>query len=326
MQLLKQTLAGASPALVISLDLELMWGVRDIADKSTYGQNVLGERQAIPAMLDLFSTHGVRATWATVGMAFAENKEELIHSSPALRPTYSNPRLSSYSYFDEVGKDEASDPYYFGASLIRQIQKSEGQEIGSHTFSHYYCLETGQTVEQFEADMDAAVSIASRHGIDLKSFVFPRNQRSPAHLAILSKRGISTFRGNESSWIHKATPGAMQPKLQRVFRLADHYINLSGQNTHNPLTESNMVDIPSSRFLRPFSRKIAFADSHRLRRITSAMTHAARQNQIFHLWWHPHNFGVNVQENIGFLASILDHYQSLSSDYGMVSRNMGDFS
>lgn len=35
---------------VISLDFELMWGVRDVQTKAGYGPNILGVRQAIPAM------------------------------------------------------------------------------------------------------------------------------------------------------------------------------------------------------------------------------------------------------------------------------------
>lgn len=85
------------PVMLISLDFELVWGVRDHATRATYGANVLGERHAIPAMLKIFTEFGVRATWASVGMALAATKEELIESSPALRPTYKNPLLSSYS-------------------------------------------------------------------------------------------------------------------------------------------------------------------------------------------------------------------------------------
>ena len=47
---------------VISLDFELLWGVRDHCDRQSYGANVLGARQAIPRMLDLFAETDVRAT------------------------------------------------------------------------------------------------------------------------------------------------------------------------------------------------------------------------------------------------------------------------
>lgn len=302
-----------------------MWGVRDHYDKSTYGANILGERDAIPAMLDAFAKYGIRATWASVGMAFAESKDELLASCPSNRPTYENPRLSNYAYIDEVGENEKKDPYYFGASLIRQIAQQDGQEIGSHTFSHYYCLEPGQTPEQFCDDMDAAVAIASRYGIQLRSFVFPRNQYSAQHLAALADQGINVFRGNESSWIYRATPGAGQSKLQRGFRLADHYINITGANGQTPRRDGALIDLPASRFLRPYSRKLAFADNLRLGRILSAMTRAAQTGEVFHLWWHPHNFGVNTGENIAFLTRILEHFRELKDRFGMTSQNMGDF-
>ena len=58
-------------ALVISLDFELHWGVRDKRPvDGPYRENLLGAREAIPQMLDLFEEFGVAATWATVGFLF----------------------------------------------------------------------------------------------------------------------------------------------------------------------------------------------------------------------------------------------------------------
>jgi hypothetical protein len=112
---------------VISLDFELLWGVRDHADRDSYGKNVLGARDAVPKMLELFAENGIRATWATVGFLFCESKEELLASLPCEQPNYSNPRLSNFSYIDEVGRDERSDPYYFAPSLISAIHQTPGQ-------------------------------------------------------------------------------------------------------------------------------------------------------------------------------------------------------
>jgi hypothetical protein len=60
----------------------------------------------------------------------------------------------------------------------------------------------------------------------------------------------------------------------------------------------------------------------RLWRITSAMETAARRRRLFHLWWHPHNFGVDLQENLAFLRKILDHFRILQDRYGMRSMTM----
>lgn len=48
-----------------------------------------------------------------------------------------------------------------------EIKNNGNHEIGSLTFSHYYCHETGQTIEQFEDDLKSAVAIANT--IDIKA-------------------------------------------------------------------------------------------------------------------------------------------------------------
>ena len=319
-----ERMAGSS-TFVISLDFELMWGVRDHADISSYGDNVMGGRAAIPRMLELFERNAIRATWATVGFVFCESKDELIESAPSLRPSYVESSLSNYKYFPEVGKDENSDPYYFGASLVNCIRGCPGQEIGSHSFSHYYCLEAGQTLAQFDADIDAAVAIARRRSITLKSFVFPRNQYSDQHLGVLNRKRIKVFRGNERSWAYRATDSSGQSKVRRAWRLADHYANLTGHHVHDKYCQGGLVETVASKFLRPFSPKLARLERLRLNRITSAMDEAVATDRTFHLWWHPHNFGVNIDENIQFLSLIVAHFAKHRDRHGMVSANMGDF-
>src|SRR6266511_3267656 len=105
-------------AFVCSLDFELLWGVRD-----------------------LYPRNDVHATWATVGFVFASCRDELRAYWPAEQPAYADPGLSPYA--DPVGRDERDDPLRFGASLVEAIRATPGQEIGTHTFSHYYCLEPG---------------------------------------------------------------------------------------------------------------------------------------------------------------------------------------
>ncbi len=315
----------ASPAFVISLDFELMWGVRDHENIGSYGAHVLGVREAVPRLLDLFEKNAIRATWATVGFVFCRSKEELFASAPALRPSYVQAGLSNYDYFAEVGSDEKSDPYYFGASLLDRIAACPGQEIGSHSFSHYYCLEAGQTLAEFDADIAAAVAIAKRRGVTLKSFVFPRNQYSDGHLGVLGRNGFKVFRGNERAWAYRATAGAGQSNFRRALRLADHYLNLTGQHVHGRLDRAGLVETPASRFLRPYSRTLAALDRLRLHRITSALDAAAAAGRTFHLWWHPHNFGANIERNFEFLTHILAQFAKHRDRHGMVSANMGDF-
>lgn len=176
--------------LIVSLDFELLWGVLDFDDPKAYMPNVLGGREAVPRLLKLFEEYNIHATWATVGFMFAENYDELKKYFPAdtLRPAYENTKLYPYDKFKEIGENEEAEPCFYGSSLIKLISEAPGQEIGSHTFSHYYCREKGQNPEQFKADMTAALRLASDKGFTLKSVVLPRNQCTDECVTVLTDR------------------------------------------------------------------------------------------------------------------------------------------
>lgn len=309
---------------VISLDFELLWGVRDHADRSSYGKNVLGARDAVPKILELFAENGICATWATVGFLFCESKEELLAYLPSEQPTYSNPRLSNFSYIDEVGKDERSDPYYFAPSLISAIGQTPGQEIGTHTLSHYYCLEDGQTLSAFGADIKAAKKLANIRGIDLRSIVFPRNQFAAEHLTICAKYGITHFRGNPKPWAYQAAKGDEQTSMRRAIRLIDAYSGALGSQSFN-VDNGQPKDIPASRFLRPCAGRLTAFHPLHIATIKHGMTAAARDGKGYHLWWHPHNFGQNLEANLDGLRQIITHFATLQDRFGMKSLAMGDF-
>lgn len=309
-------------ALVLSLDFELHWGVRDHTSVDAYRNNLLGVRTAIPAMLELFERRGIAATWATVGFLFAETKQELERSCPSLLPSYRTKALSPYESFGELGSDERSDPFHYAPSLIRRIVETPGQELATHTFSHYYCLEPGQTRAQFDADLEAARKISTKFGAAPKSIVFPRNQANPRYNDVLHARGINTFRCNTNHWAYHAE--ANETQTRRLYRLMDAYLPLGGPRTApTPLpTPEGPTDVPASAFLRPYSQRLRHLDALRQRRLTEAMTHAAKTGGIFHLWWHPHNFGAHPKESMAFLEALIVHFQALRRTYGMESMTM----
>src|ERR1700682_1950350 len=111
---------------VVSLDFELRWGTLYQHGTSDYEANVLGVRQAIPAMLNLFREYEIHATWATVGLLFFSNKEDMVRGCPQVKPCYENSELSSHNDMDAVGPDESHDPYHFGYSLIQTVRSFPG--------------------------------------------------------------------------------------------------------------------------------------------------------------------------------------------------------
>jgi peptidoglycan/xylan/chitin deacetylase (PgdA/CDA1 family) len=320
--------AGDKGLFVLSLDFELFWGVRDHRTLADYRENLLGVRQAIPQMLELFRRFDAHATWATVGLLFFENKQQMLAGLPSRQPAYANARLSPYPHLDLVGDDETADAIHFGASLIRLIQATPGQELATHTFGHYYCLEAGQTVEDFEADLAAARRAAQRFGVELKSLVFPRNQWNAAYLDACRRAGIRAYRGNQRSFVYEAGDTASSGSLvRRALRLTDAYlpvISLSAASLAEIAAGGEPYNVPASRFLRPYSAKFAALEGRRLRRIEQEMTAAARAGRVYHLWWHPHNFGANTRENLANLERLLRHFDALRREHGMASLSMGE--
>lgn len=309
------------PTFIVSLDFELFWGMQDCSTLEEYQEHVLGGRQAIPRLLNLFQKHGIHATWATVGFQFAHTFEEVQQFFPPdnLKPSYQNKKLSSYNCFSYIGKDEFDAPCFYAPSLIEKIVQYDGQEIASHTFSHYYCREAGQTTEQFKADMKAAQKIAMEHGYNLTSVVLPRNQCTTEHIEVLRKLGFTAYRDEENDWIHEKIH--FRP-LMRLLRLADVYLPLTGQGGYIPNNENGIANLVGSRMYKPFFKPLAFGEGLKIHRIKRQMLHAAKNELTFHLWWHPHNIGVMTDYHLKQLEEIFDFYDELKEKYGMRSLNM----
>ncbi len=312
--------------LIISLDFELLWGIRDFAGAKK-AKSILLTRQVVPRLLELFQQYNIHGTWATVGFLFFESRPALLAAVPKQKPNYIQSSLSPYENLtDELGDDEQSDPLHYAPALIRQIIQSSYQELATHTFSHYYCLEQGQTPEDFEFDLKAAFDAAKPYGHEIQSIIFPRNQYNDSYLQVCGKNNILAYRGTESVWFRQSrNRQAHRQWYRRLMRLADAYVNISGTNTYPiPLAGDRPINLPSSRYLRPYSKRLAILEPLRLKRILASLTHAAQAGQIFHLWWHPEDFSENAEDNLRFLEAILKHYQELHRLYGLQSRSMGE--
>lgn len=318
--------------LVISLDLELYWGMFDKVSIDAYGEHIRGVHEAVPKMLALFSEYEVHTTWAAVGMMTCSSREELESLLPAeeKRPTYASASISAYAHLHSgaVGTDEGDDPYHFGGSIIRAITETEGQEVGSHTFSHYYALEAGQTKEQFAADLAAERAALERYGAEPRSLVFARNQVNRAYFPSLTEAGVTCYRGSPDHPLYRARSEKQQTgPLLRGCRFLDRYLPLSGHYTYalEDLAASGApFNIPASRQLNPYARGLRVLESLKLWRIKRGMRKAARRGELYHIWWHPHNFGVDQEENLAELRALLAYFKELQKQYGMRSRSMGE--
>jgi peptidoglycan/xylan/chitin deacetylase (PgdA/CDA1 family) len=309
------------PRLIISLDFELFWGVALSRTLPNYRTNVQGEWTAIPRILGLFKLYGIHATWATVGMVMCRNYEQWRDLRPSILPGYVRSRASTYGQAAEA-RDNPN--LFFARPLVQRILETPGQEVASHSYSHFYCAEPGATPEQFAADLDCAKDIAGELNIRFRSFVFPRNQIRRTFLPELPKAGIHAYRGTPSHWVYRdgdSVPGGF---AGRAVRFADTWLPLTGIRISRVRHHDELTDVPADLFLRPWSPRTALFEPLRRARIKRCMTLAAETGGSFHLWWHPHNFGLNVERNIEVLESILKHYLRLRDEYGMQSTTMFD--
>src|SRR5690606_38378915 len=134
------------------------------------------------------------------------------------------------------------------------ILQTPGQELGSHTFSHYYTLAAGQTEQQFRQDLQAAQRIAKeKFGTGLTSLVFPRNQFNRVYLRICREEGFTAVRSNPGDWYWEDT--SHDWLVKKFFRTGDTLLPLGKKSSYAlsdiKVSEGLPVMLPASRFLRP---------------------------------------------------------------------------
>lgn len=314
-------------SLVISLDFELIWGAIDLWTPEGYGQShILQVREVVKRLIMLFEKYEVRATFATVGLLMLRDVNDIKQHMPSITPTYSNEALRPYGVY--LNYVEKQNPHlFFAPELVELLKRSSNIEIGTHTFSHYYCWEPGQTSEQFDADIAMMEKVAEENGLKFESIVFPKNQVSENYLAICTKYGIMTYRGNAKKYFNE-TQNRWKELYYKIARLLDAYVNWGGNTSHSYASlqkDTLPMNVPASRMLRPYMRCLRFLEGMRLRRIKKEMKYAAEHHELYHLWWHPHNFGADMDENFAFLEKVLRYYKECHAEYGMESMTMNEF-
>lgn len=304
----------------VSLDFELHWGQFDKIDVSKnikYFDNTL---DVIPKMLSLFEQNNIEVTWATVGLLYCKSIKDLKERRPQYLAEYNNPKVSAYHYVDTLYNDKYAR-FYFAQDLIKKIQNTKGQELATHTYAHYYCLEKGHTKQAFDADLKSASKISESFGVHNKSIVMPRNQFNPTDCDIINNNNIVVIRTNPDSWCWNFD--FKINILKKIARSADCYLPLF--KTHYLLASKKLHNglllLPASRFFKPL-HKVSLLNKLRIRRIKNEMTKAAKSNSCYHLWWHPHNFGINPTLAMKELEVIIDHFNFLNKTYNMKSKSM----
>lgn len=308
---------------VISLDFELAWGFHygDKA-KGIYRENILGARTVIPRLLELFNRYQIHVTWATVGALACKSKSHLVELIDG-DIVYLDRNYSMIQYIREnVGNSEKDDPLHYAGSLIELIRECPNQFIGSHTFSHFFLFERTPDRKDFERDIKAVKTVFP----EASTKVFARNQITDEAIALLGHYGFTAFRGvqQNSSLLQIYKETGRKPFYIRVLRLLDTYFPITGHYDYSSeeIKSGELLNIRASSTLRPYNPSLKFLEKFKLKRIKKGLKRAAERGNIYHLYWHPHNFGINQKENLEFLEKILQYYVDLKEKYAMRSMSM----
>lgn len=308
--------------LVISLDFEMFWGMADVTKVADMAPVMKNVHNVVPRLLTLFEKYNIHATWATVGALMADGSDDFLRYLPDNLPRQTRQMLEKMGIVPENKEEMCPRDILFAPELVKAVADTEGQEIGTHTYSHYYCSEKDSKPEEYAAEIGAALKMAGAKGYEIDSAVFPRNQVADEYLEAMSGEKRLAFRGNESGMICEMR--AKKPKLGTLLWYVDNYIPLQKRTSYKlkDILDRGMLNIRSSRFFKPFRPKYSFAEKLKLRRYKKEMLKAAKKGEIYHMYWHPHNFAVDTEVNFTQMEELLAYYSELRRKYGMKSMNM----
>jgi peptidoglycan/xylan/chitin deacetylase (PgdA/CDA1 family) len=283
-------------ALCISIDLELAWGTWDKPSAACHRLCAEKERLVVHALLELFASRAVPATWAVVG--------RLLDRSGGAPAT------------------EFGERIWYAPDLVEAIRNSPpGHDIGSHSFAHVYFEELDRGL--LAADLRAARRIHEEHGLAFTSFVFPRNQ--VAHLDLLAEAGVKVFRSADVGW-HTAIRKTAGTLPGRAAHLAHTLLPISPGVVQPRSHPFGLVELPSSMLLlaRDGLRRLVRPEIAEMK-AKLGLRRAARHGKVFHLWFHPSNFYRETDVQLGVLESILDEACAMRDRGAIDVRTMASY-
>ncbi len=287
----------------LSLDFELVWGSRDLVQDPTQLEEMsrVTRERVFEPLLRMFARYGVVGTWATVGALFlGEGRVE----AGCLHPDLPGPAHTwRPNWMAGVPSGtEAEHPAWYGRTLVERLVE-EGQEVGSHAFTHAIFGDPGCSEAVADAELTRAVAVAADMGITLRSLVFPRNVAGHVHL--LKKHGFTCWRGQEAIWYRR--PGMPTP-VTRLAHLADVLRGARPVTTMPRRDAHGLWDIPASAVFAPIDGKRRLIPMRqRVRRAQRGIDAAVARRELCHLYIHPINFGRDPDRMLHGLDRVLAH-------------------
>jgi peptidoglycan/xylan/chitin deacetylase (PgdA/CDA1 family) len=293
----------------ISLDFELAWGTVDIIGPEKWNEVYKREREiVVDRLLNLFVEFDVSATWCILGHLFLDAcAPENGRKHPEIVRAHHEWHPDDWFIHDPCGTRESA-PIFYGRDLVEKIRDCPvTQEIGSHSFSHIIFGDKGCSEEAARSELAECVKLAGELGIEMRSFVFPRNEIG--HLGAVRDAGFKCYRGVEPNWFEGPDHS---PRFRRMMRLIDVLRAAAPPVVLPEQDENGLWNIPGSAMYfasHGFRRHIPM--SLRTKRAIKGLDAAVNEKKVFHLWFHPTNMADNTEKMFAGLREILKHADSL---------------
>jgi peptidoglycan/xylan/chitin deacetylase (PgdA/CDA1 family) len=299
-------------SFVLSLDTELAWGAVHHGSYAGRESDFAATRFVIDEILRLCEKYEIKATWAVVGHLFLSScqPENGVKHPEIKRPQY--PGFQGDWFHRDPCSDVHTEPWWYGPDIVRKLLACPvPQEVGSHNFSHVIIGASGCDGEVFSSELMAAKRAAGPWGIELKSFVYPRN--AVGFTEVLRDHGFTSYRGASPDWTYRL-PGPMR----RGARFLDAFRPGTAPVVH-PKYEDGIWNIPASyNYLHRSGWGRLVPVGVRVRKSVNALRKAARSGGVFHMWTHPFNIASDSRGLLAGLESIFQEVRSLRES-GLIS-------
>ena len=260
---------------IISLDCEGKWG---IADRDSRIESGFITRRALiwayKSLVTMLSAYEAPATFAFV-MAFTLTKDEFDEWMPRLTDVH----VDGSNWMRNFRRAQAAGNLdgWFCPEAFDLVRDTGMHEIGCHGFRHVPLGNCEITRDEAAYDLRSATELAKLKGIELKTFVFPRNV--VGNVSLLADEGYVGFRN-----AHPATG-----RHGRFGNLVREF-NIREASQDPERSAFNLVSIPGGYFLNwRHGLRRAVPAAVTLLRWRSILNDAVANDRVALLYLHPHN-------------------------------------
>ncbi len=277
---------------IISLDCEGKWGMADKLEP--YHQQLTNGALArvYADLVDLFGRYEIAATFAFV-MAFTLTEEERERFAERLNPRPGEADSWMAHYWAAQARGDVEG--WFQPDALEMVRAAPQHEVAGHSFCHRPLGDRSISPEGAEAELAAAGAVATAKALNLRTFVFPRNEIG--HLGVLRAAGYCGYR---ELLVHPAG------RLGRAMRLVQEFNVRPRPQPVAPPRSDGLVPIPAGYFFNwRFGARRRVPIAITVARWKHLIDRCARGG-VAHLWLHPHNL-ITAPDTRVSLEAVLAH-------------------